>query len=83
MNPKERCKGIIKCYLILNKGKWFTSKQIADFLLENSFYLGTYANNITPMRVSHLINHRYGGIFSDIEVEKKRNGKRYRYNGND
>ena len=37
---EERVKGIIKCYFVLNKGKWISAKEISEFLQGNDFKLG-------------------------------------------
>lgn len=80
-NRHEKVKGIIKCFLITNKGKWFTAKEIVDFIVTHNFGLGNYV--VSTHNIGKLLIHPYG-IFSDIEVVKGNdNVKRYRYNGND
>lgn len=75
----EKVMGIIKSFLILNKGEWFTARQISDFISDHNFGLGNYY--ISPLVVSSLLQRKVG-IFSDIETKKKYTIKEYRYNGN-
>ena len=76
-NRHEKVMGIIKSFLVLHKGEWFTAKEITDFITNHNFGLGNYY--ISPMVVSSLLQRKVG-IFSDIEIEKEWNRKRYRYN---
>ena len=80
MPYEERAKGIIKCYLVMNKGKWFTASEIADFTLSNKdFRLGKYGRGLTPLKVAHLLKKNY---FKDLQTKKLNdNRKMYRYNG--
>ena len=73
----EKVMAIIKCYLVSNKGKWFTAKEITDFITSHNFGLGNYY--ISTMVVSSLLQ-RKDGIFRDVECEMEWNRKRYRYN---
>ena len=76
---EERAKGIIKCYFVLNKGKWITAKEISEFLQGNSdFKLGKLGKGLSPMKVSNLLKRNY---FRDLEVKRENtNRKLYRYN---
>ena len=74
----EKINAVIKTFLVLNNGEWFTARQICDFISKHNFGLGNYY--LSPMVVSSLLQRR-DGIFRDIESEKRWNTKRYRYNG--
>lgn len=80
MPYEERAKGVLKCYLILNKGKWFTARQLSEFIQSNKdLRLGKFGKGLTPVRVSSLLRKHY---FRDLEVKKENtNRKLYRYNG--
>lgn len=80
MPYEERTKGVIKCYLIMNKGKWVTAKQINEFIQGNKdFRLGKYGKGLSPIKVGNLLKKNY---FRDLEVKKENtNRKLYRYNG--
>lgn len=80
MPYEERTKGVLKCYLILNKGKWFTAKQLSEFIQANKdFKLGKYGRGLTPVRVSSLLRKHY---FRELETKKENNNRKwYRYNG--
>ena len=79
-NRHEKVIGIIKAFLVLNKGKWCTAREITDFIVAHNFGLGNYY--VSVLVVSSLLQ-RKTGVFSDIETEKEYTTKRYRYNGND
>lgn len=74
----EKAKVVIKCFLVLNKGKWFTASEIAEFLSKHNFGLGQYY--ISAYSIGSII-YKDNGIFNDIEIEKLYTTKRYRYNG--
>ena len=76
---EERAKGVIKCYFVLNKGKWVTAKEISEFIQGNSdFKLGKFGKGLSPLRVSNLLKRNY---FRDLEVKRENtNRKLYRYN---
>ena len=80
MPYEERTKGVLKCYLIMNKGKWFTAKQLSEFIQSNhDLRLGRYGRGLTPVRVSSLLRKHY---FKDLEVKRENNNRKlYRYNG--
>lgn len=80
MPYEERAKGVIKCYLILNKGKWFTARQISEFIQGNKdLKLGKFGKGLTPVKVSSLLKKHY---FRELEVKKENtNLKLYRYGG--
>ena len=79
-NRHEKVMGIIKAFLVLNKGKWCTAREITDFIVGHNFGLGNYY--VSALVVSSLLQ-RKTGVFSDIETKKKYTIKEYRYNGND
>lgn len=75
---EERAKGIIKCYFVLNKGKWISAKEISEFLQGNSdFKLGKLGKGLSSAKVSNLLKKNY---FRDLECKKQsNNSKLYRY----
>lgn len=75
----EKVNAVIKCFLVTNKGEWFTAREISDFISKHNFGLGNYY--LSPMVVSSLLQ-RKEGIFNDITVSKlNTNVKRYKYDG--
>lgn len=79
-NYRERTLGAIKCYLVINKGKWFTAREITEFLVgAKSLRLGTYGQTLSPVKVSRILKQH---MFDDIEIQRLNNNqKRYRWNG--
>lgn len=79
MPYEERTKGVLKCYFILNKGRWFTAKELSEFIQGNKdFKLGRYGRGLSPVKVSNLLRKHY---FRELEVQKQsNNSKLYRYN---
>lgn len=75
---EERAKGVLKCYLILNKGRWFSAKELSEFIQGNKdFRLGKYGKGLSPIKVSNLLRKNY---FRDLETKKLNdNRKVYRY----
>lgn len=78
MRMHEKAKGIIKCFLIMNDGKWFNSSEIATFLATHNFGLGNYY--ISPHSIGRIVVNGEG-IFNDIRIRKnkKTNRKEYSY----
>ena len=76
----EKVIGVIKAFLVMNKGKRCSAREITDFIVTHNFGLGNYY--VSTLVVSSLLQ-RKSGVFSDIETKKEYNIKRYRYNGND
>ena len=75
---EERAKGVIKCYFVLNKGRWISAKEISEFLQGNDFKLGKLGKGLSSAKVSNLLKKNY---FRDLEVKKQtNNSKLYRYN---
>ena len=79
MPYEERAKGVLKCYIMMNKGKWFTAKELSEFIQGNKdFRLGKYGKGLSPVRVSNLLRKHY---FKDLETKKDNTNKKYyRYN---
>lgn len=77
---EERTKGALKCYLIMNKGKWVTARELSEFVQGNKdLKLGKFGRGLTPVKVSSLLRKNY---FRDLEIKReKTNRKLYRYNG--
>lgn len=74
---EERVKGIIKCYFVLNKGKWISAKEISEFLQGDTFKLGKLGKGLSSAKVSNILKKNY---FRDLEVQKQsNNSKLYRY----
>ena len=82
MPYEERTKGVIKCYFIMNKGKWVTAKQINEFIQEHrDLRLGKYGRGLSPMKISNLLKKNY---FRDLQVKRENtNRKLYCYKGGD
>ena len=78
MPYEERAKGVIKCYLILNKGKWCTARELSEFIQGNKdLKLGKYGRALSPVKVSNLLRKNY---FRDLEIKRENtNRKLYRY----
>lgn len=79
---QERTKGAIKCYFVLNKGKWITTKEISEFLQgAKELRLGGYGKTLSPRKISAILKTR---LFDDLEVKVLNdNRKAYRYKVND
>ena len=54
VDDRAKAKIIMKTFLYANKGKWFTSKEICDFI--NSNPLGV-KGGVTPTGLSKLVNN--------------------------
>lgn len=80
-NRHEKVKGIVKAFLVANKGEWFTAKQICDFIVTHNFGLGNYV--VSTHNLGKLMIRTDVGIFSDIETRKVYGTKEYCYNGDD
>lgn len=80
MPYEERTKGVLKCYLMMNKGKWCTARELSEFIQANKdFRLGKYGRGLSPVKVSNLLRKNY---FKDLETKKDNTNKKYyRYNG--
>lgn len=66
---ETKCKVIIKAFLLANKGKRFTSKEIADFINHNDFGLGKYSlHNYT---VTKWIKSANRNLLEEIKMERK------------
>ena len=75
---EERAKGVIKCYFVMNRGKWLTARQISEFIQGNKdFKLGRYGKGLSPYKVSKLLQKNY---FKDLQTKKMNtNTKVYKY----
>ena len=78
MPYEERAKGVLKCYLMMHKGRWFTAKELSEFIQSNKdFRLGKYGRGLSPHKISNLLRKNY---FRDLETKKDNtNKKHYRY----
>ena len=79
MPYEERTKGVLKCYLMMNRGKWFSAKELSEFIQGNKdLRLGKYGRGLSPVKVSNLLRKNY---FRDLEIKRENtNRKLYRYN---
>ena len=62
---------LIKAFLVLNRGRKYTAKQICEFINNGGFALNQYS--VVPKTVSYHINAaRYtpGSMLYDVQVEK-------------
>ena len=77
----ERIKGIIKCFLIINKGRWFSSSEISDFINSHYFALGKYG--VSSHKIGSMFKDRRNNtLFGDISAKKENdNTWRYCYEG--
>lgn len=77
---EERAKGVIKCFLVMNKGKWFSAREISSFIQSHKdLRLGKFGQGLNPLKVGKLLKKHY---FHDLETKKMNdNRKLYRYNG--
>ena len=74
---KTKAKWILLTFLICNKGKKFTTKQLADFLIENN--LNRSNSELQPNAIARMINSdiQFGTILRDVQVEKIRGRNHY------
>jgi hypothetical protein len=77
---EQRGLGVIKCYFIVNRGKWLSAKEISEFIQGNrDLRLGKFGNSLSPHKISLLLRKNY---FRDLETKKSSNGtKLYCYTG--
>ena len=69
---------LIKAYLVCNKGKHCTAKQISEWINSGGFCLNKA--NVNPNVVSHLIrsgSYNSSNMLSDVLVEKRENRNYY------
>ena len=69
---------LIKAYLVFNKGKHCTAKQISEWINSGWFYLNKA--QVNPNVVSHLIrsgSYDSSNMLSDVLVEKRENRNYY------
>ena len=67
---KTKAKWIILTFLICNRGKKFTSKQLQDFIVENNLYRSS--SELNKVAISRMIasDKKFGTILRDVQVEK-------------
>lgn len=68
-DTENKAKLIIKAFLFANKGKKYTSKEIAYFVNSNPFGLGKY--NVTSVAVTRWIKDKKQGFFRHVKMERK------------
>lgn len=79
-DAQERTKGVIKCYFVINKGKWISAREISEFLNDTkALRLGVYGQSLSAIKVSRILKQK---LFDDLETKKLNDNKKlYRYNG--
>ena len=79
---KVKIRVLIKAYLVMNKGKKCTAKQISEWI--NANWFGMNRSLVNPNVIGRMINtERYqrSNILSELETEKV-NGLSYYWVGN-
>lgn len=66
---ETKCKVIIKAFLLANKGKKFTSKEIADFINHNDFGLKKYS--VSQVTISKWIISAKGNLLEEIKMDRE------------
>ena len=68
--PKAKVRTLIKAYLIFNKGKKCSGKEIANFINTNKF--GLAKHNVHPAEVSRMVagGNSMGHMLYDVKCEK-------------
>lgn len=76
VNEKIKTKYIIKTFLCAFRGQKFTSRQIADFIIDNE--LNSVNTEVNKNAIARMINSdiQFGSILKDVQVEKI-NGKNH------
>ena len=71
MKDKEKIRLAVRVFLCANKGKWFTSKQLSDFLNEYGFggLAGCTSSNIGRLLTSRWVHSN--GITRQRKSSKK------------
>ena len=65
---------LIKAFLVLNKGKKFTAKEISEFINNGGFALNQ--SHVHPKMVAYHVNsakYNVGSMLHDVVVEKRGN----------
>ena len=65
---------LIKAFLVMNRGRKYTAKQICEFINNGEFHLNKGSAN--PKQVSHMIRHdqyALSNMLYNVQVEKKGN----------
>lgn len=75
--PRAKIRTLIKAYLVFNKGKKCSGKEIADFINTNKF--GLAKHNVHPAEVYRMIvgGNQIGHILYDVKIEKIKNLNHY------
>ena len=68
-----RLRMIIKTFLVVNRGKEYTSKQITSFINNHKFGLRTGIESSTVTRLIKNDIQKGGSVLSEVEMIKKRN----------
>ena len=75
---EAKVKVIIKSFLLANRGRKYTSKEIADFINNNRFGLGKY--EVSNIAVTKWITTTPStGMLSDINYERGRGKNVWRF----
>lgn len=56
MTDKTKVRLVVKTFLLANKGKWYTSRQLCDFMNNNNLSVKW---GITPTALSHFLDAGY------------------------
>ena len=56
MNDKDKLKIIAKTFLTVNKGKWYNSKEICDFINNNNLCV---RNGVVPTQLTRYMGEHY------------------------
>lgn len=67
-STEEKARLIIKTFLYANKGKKYTSKQIAYFVNSNPLGLGQF--NLTSVTVTRWIKDKHRWFFRYVKMER-------------
>lgn len=67
-STEEKARLIIKTFLYANKGKKYTSKQIAYFVNSNPLGLGKF--NLTSVTVTRWIKDKHRWFFRYVKMER-------------
>lgn len=67
-STEEKARLIIKTFLYANKGKKYTSKQIAYFVNSNPLGLGKF--NLTSVTVTRWIKDKHRWFFRNVKMER-------------
>ena len=76
MKDKDKMRFAIRVFLCANKGKWYSSKQLSEFLNEHNFSgrFGCTSNNVARLMTSNW-------LFSNNIRRERKNAKNIWYYG--